>query len=645
MSRSEEFAQQIEDPPAGASRVVVRILATTDLHAYLMPYNYYTDTRDDSVGLVRIAGLIDAARAGSRNCILVDNGDTLQGSPLGDVAVEELLPHGAPHPMIAAMNALGYDVATLGNHEFDYGPKVLGTILSQARFPVVAANVHTAEDGGAFRPGRVILTRTLRDHAGRDVEMHIGITGIVPPQTAMWNRAVIGGTLVFSDTVAAVAREVSALRADGADIVVVLAHTGRGDPDTPPRPDDGAENTADAIAALPGVDAVVAGHTHEVHPAASPRDVPPGETPMVQPGNWGSHLGCMDLALDGRIAPDGDGSRRTWSVVKARTQNIPVRGGGFEASTALRSVMRAHPQLRQQLAGQHRATRRFTSRELGETAIPLNTYFSFVAPCAATQLVADAQHMAGREAIADHPELQGLRMLSAVAPFRAGGRAGPEQYTDIAVGPLRLRHAHDLYCFPNLLAILRARGSDLRCWLERSASIFRRIDPDAAGPQALIDDAFAPYNFDRIDGLLYDIDISRPARTNAIGDRLFETDGRIRNMRFADGTPLDPDAEVLVVTNSYRASGGGHFRTCFTSETVLIGADPVRDHVARFIAAADEPLSTIPGQTFRLCGLGGAEVVFATGAGALRHLDRAEELGLARRGDVDNGVVHFTLNG
>jgi 2',3'-cyclic-nucleotide 2'-phosphodiesterase/3'-nucleotidase len=369
---------------------------------------------------------------------------------------------------------------------------------------------------------------------------------------------------------------------------------------------------------------------------------------VVQPGSWGSHLGCIDLALERRdVTPGGDGAapRRAWSVMRARAQNLPVTGARFDRSTALRRVLRTNPELRRQLSAQHRATRRFTGLQIGESAVPLTTYFSFLAPCAATQLVADAQREAARHALAAEPDAGRLRLLSAVAPFRAGGRAGALHFTDIPAGPLRLRHAHDLYCYPNLLAVLRVRGRDLARWLERAASIYRRIDPSDPSPQPLVDDAFAAYNFDRLDGLLYDIDVSRPARTNATGDRLFETEGRIRNLRFADGTPVQPDDEAFVATNSYRAAGGGHFPACAASETVIAGSDPVRDHIARYVEAAQTTLRPVPSPTFRLCGFGRAAIVFETGRGALQHPDRIAELGLTLREECADGFVRFTIPG
>jgi 2',3'-cyclic-nucleotide 2'-phosphodiesterase / 3'-nucleotidase len=639
MSLCGDFVKDLGPAAVGSSRVHLRILATSDLHANLLPFDYFAGKRDDGVGLVRVAGLIAAARADAPNCLLLDNGDTLQGAPLGDVAVSDLLPRGVEHPMIAAMNALGYDAATLGNHDFDYGVPALETILSSARFPVVLANARRL-DGSPFQLSHVILERQVFDRSGGSDVMRIGVTGVAPPQVSNWNSTVLGGVLTFTDPLESVAREAALMRALGADVVVVLSHGGMEDPGADLDP-MGAENASRAIAALADVDAVIAGHTHEVKALDGDVDVTRRSAPIVQPGYGGSHLGCIDLALEKRQTPccDTDG----WRVVKARARAVSVRDAPPEGVHGLRRVLRAQPALRRDVADHHRATLRFTEQTLGETAVPLTTYFSFIAPCAATQLVADAQTAAARRAVTKDPALSRLRLLSAVAPFRCGGRAGPQNYTEIPAGPLRLRHAHDLYCYPNLLAILRVRGSDLRSWLERSASIYRRIDPDDPRPQPLIDHAFAGYNFDRIDGLTYRIDVSRPARTSAAGDRVFETEGRVQDLRYSDGTPVAPCDEVLVATSTYRAAGGGQFRLSPVAETVLIGTDPVRDYVARHIAEAGTAIAPLPRPTFCLCGLGRAEVIFETGRGALRHPCKLTDLGLEARGSGESGFMQFAL--
>lgn len=642
---SGEAVQKTGEETQTADRVLLRILATTDLHAYLLPYDYYTDRRDDRVGLVRTAGLIALARASTPNCLLLDNGDTLQGAPLGDVAVTELLPAGHMHPMIAAMNAIGFDAATVGNHDFDYGREVLESCLADADFPVVLANADRS-DGTPLLPRRTILDRVVLDEAGRQRKLRVGITGIVPPQVAKWNRSVLGGSVTFSDSVDAVRREAEALRADGADIVVVLAHAGLG-VERPARDvAPGTENTGLALTTIPGVTAVIAGHTHVVYARDAGSEEFPDAAPVVQPGYWGSHLGCIDLTLVPGRTLEG---KTAWNVVKSEANAYPVATtAAKERSTSLRNILRAFPRLKSHLRVQHRATTRFTSKTLGQTALPLTTHFSFVAPCAATQLIANAQRLAAEDLIGSDPGLRDMRLLVSAAPFRAGGRTGATQFTDVPAGPLKLRHAHDLYPYPNRLVILKMTGRKIIEWAERAASIYHQIDPADPAPQILVDPQFAAYNFDRIDGLMYDIDVSKPAWTNAAGDEVYDYAGRVHNVRYADGTPVSPEDEALVVTNSYRAAGGGYFGMCATSEAVRTSLEPVRDHIVRFITSVEGPIHPTPSPTFNLTGFGKAEVVFRTGAGAMRYPDLAAELGLTPRTCAADpadppGLVYFTL--
>ncbi|WP_375551497.1 metallophosphoesterase [Rhodophyticola porphyridii] len=208
----------------------MRILATSDLHANLHPYNYYTDRPQNTGGLARLGRIIAQLRAASDNCILVDNGDTLQGTPLGDFAAQVRTSDGRPHPMVAAMNVLGYDAMTLGNHDFNYGLDFLQSTLSGGAFPAVLANIRRA-DGTPLLPPWVILDRDMHDTTGRLRRLRIGLIGLAPPQTLKWDRSLLDGQLEAEDILDAARREIRAMRDAGADLVIVLCHSGVG-----PRP-------------------------------------------------------------------------------------------------------------------------------------------------------------------------------------------------------------------------------------------------------------------------------------------------------------------------------------------------------------------------------------------------------------------------
>nr|WP_224816163.1 bifunctional 2',3'-cyclic-nucleotide 2'-phosphodiesterase/3'-nucleotidase [Hasllibacter sp. MH4015] len=611
---------------SGDTKVELRVLATTDLHAHLLPFDYFTDRGSPVLGLARLSSLIASHRAAAANCLLFDNGDTFQGTPLADAALAEIVPRGDMHPMVSAMNGIGFDAATLGNHDFDFGIPYLTDTLAEARFPIVSANCENA-DGSDFVPRHVMLERDMVDKAGRKRTLRIGVTGCLPPQVAAWNKPHLDGALKFDDMMQTVQGQVSVLRGKGADLVIVLAHTGLGSHVAEHR----AENAARAIASLDGVDAVIAGHTHRTFPGD---DAAPGDgTPIVQPGAFGSHLGLIDLELT-------DSGADGWQVRTRACAAVPLGSGAAEVGA--HGYFPDFPELVADMDRAHKATRAFVSRPLGQTAVPLETYFSTLAPCHATQVVAAAQFAAAAPLIRADETLSGRPILSAVSPFKAGGRAGPSHFTDIPPGPLMLRHAADLYIYPNMLSVLRIDANGIREWLERSASVYRQIDPNGPARQFLIDHDFAPYNFDRLAGLRYEIDVTQPPRTNAEGDVIFDTPGRIRNLRFADDRPVLPEDEALVITNSYRAAGGGHMHAAGAAEEVLSAPFAVRDAVATHMAEADQPLHPQVEPTWSLSPLGGVEVIFETGPGAAQHEDRIAALGLTGpNAPVDNATPGY----
>ena len=207
--------------------VRLRLLGTTDLHVNVLPYNYYSDKEDVTVGLARTATLIAKARDESRNSLLLDNADAIQGNPLGDfVARERGLRRGDVHPVYKAMNLLKYNAATVGNHEFNYGLDFLGDAQAGAAFPVVAANVERAGDGKPYFKPYEILTRQVVDESGKSHPLKIGVIGFVTPQITTWDKAALEGRVVTTDIVEAARKYVPELRAKGADIVVALSHSG-----------------------------------------------------------------------------------------------------------------------------------------------------------------------------------------------------------------------------------------------------------------------------------------------------------------------------------------------------------------------------------------------------------------------------------
>ncbi|MBZ0123480.1 MAG: metallophosphoesterase, partial [Roseovarius sp.] len=262
-------AQVAPPPAAGADvsqRFHLRLLATSDVHGAILPFDYASGRDIAAYGLARTASLIARARHEARGgCLLVDNGDFLQGTPLSDL--HDIAGEDGRHPVIAAMNRLQYDAATLGNHEFNFGLPALRAALEQAAFPVICANAlvrrgaRVAEDVTLLPPS-VLIERELSDRTGARHRLRIGLLGLLPPQIMAWDRFHLARELCARDMMETAAARVPMLRAEGADLVVLLAHTGL----ETGAPGAEAENAALSLARLPGVDAIVAGHSHEVFP-------------------------------------------------------------------------------------------------------------------------------------------------------------------------------------------------------------------------------------------------------------------------------------------------------------------------------------------------------------------------------------------
>ena len=561
-------------------RLRLRLLGLTDLHANLYPYDYYRDRLDNSVGLARAASLIAEARKECANCLLFDNGDILQGTPLGDFAAAAIVKDPtAIHPVIAAMNGLDYAAAALGNHEFNYGLEALERAYAQARFPVVCCNV-LKPDGQPWFPPSIVIERDFADRSGAARRPKVGVIGVAPPQIAQWDEAHVRGRLITIDIVEAARAEARKLRGR-VDLIVVLCHSGI----SRLAPALGEENAGQDVARLDGVDALFLGHQHLLFPGEDFADVSGVDNergtlqgkPAVMAGFWGSHLGVIDLDLE------LDAGR--WRVARAKVEARPIAqrdadGAAIALVDSDASVLEAAKQA-------HAATLRYVRAPAGRLATPLHTYLALIGGDPTVQLVNEAQRAYAAPLAAARADLASLPILAAAAPFKCGGRSGPDFYTDVAQGPIAIKDVADIYPYPNSARVVRIDGATLTEWLERSASIFRRIDPASREEQPLLGPAFAAYNFDVIDGVDYAIDVTEPARYDDLGALVAPEARRIRDLKF-NGAPVEPEQSFLVVTNNYRASGGGGFPGCDGTGVVIEAPDANRDVVLKYIQSADE---------------------------------------------------------
>lgn len=612
-------------------------METTDLHVHVYPYDYYGDHASEAVGLARTAGVIEECRAEAANALLFDNGDFLQGNPMGDyIAYERGMQPGDAHPIISAMNAVGYDAGTVGNHEFNYGLDFLANALAGAEFPVVSANVATRlgdapTDDETLLPPYIILERTLTDGTGAPHPIRIGVIGFAPPQILTWDQHVLNGQLAMRDIVTAAQSWVPQMRAAGCDLVLALSHSGIGASDWA----TDMEHASVPLARVPGIDAVMTGHSHLVFPSPAFDGLPDVDVargtlagkPAVMAGFWGSHLGLIDLLLERGEAG--------WQVLdftaEARQVCPPPQSPASSAqeSTPVLEAARA----------EHTATLAYVRRPVGHSSRPLNSYFALVADDPALQLVCAAQRWHVAQALQD-TEWQDVPLLSAAAPFRAGGRSGPAHFTEVPAGGIALRNVADLYVFPNTIRAVRVTGADLADWLERAAGVYRQLQPGQPD-QPLLDPEFPSYNFDVISGLSYEIDPTQPSRFDDHG-RLRDPDGRrIRNLSHG-GMPVHPDQSFVVATNSYRASGGGGFRGTGPESIVYEGRNTNRDVLLRYIAWQGT-ICPCAGGTWRLTAPEGTSAIFDSSPHAPDHLAEVSDRRIELVSPGENGFARFRI--
>ncbi|HEM5201683.1 TPA: bifunctional 2',3'-cyclic-nucleotide 2'-phosphodiesterase/3'-nucleotidase [Streptococcus suis] len=531
--------------PVEGQSVDVRILATTDLHTNLVNYDYYQDKPVETLGLAKTAVLIEEAKAENSNVVLVDNGDTIQGTPLGNYkSIIDPIEEGEQHPMYAALETLGFDVGTLGNHEFNYGLAYLEKVIRTANMPLVNANVLDPTTKDFLYTPYTIVKKTFTDTEGKKVTLNVGVTGIVPPQILNWDKAYLEGKVIVRDAVEAVRDIIPTMRENGADIVLVLSHSGIGDDQY----EVGEENVGYQIASLSGVDAVITGHSHAEFPGTAEKpsfyakysgvDDTNGKingTPVTMAGKYGDHLGVIDLNL---VFKDGK-----WTTTSSKAA---IRKIDTKSSVADGRIIDLAKEA-------HNETINYVRQQVGETTAPINSFFALVQDDPSVQIVNNAQIWYAKQQLAGTSEAN-LPILSAAAPFKAGTRGDASAYTDILAGPIAIKNVADLYLYDNVVAILKINGAQLKEWLEMSAGQFNQVDPSSTEPQNLVNTDFRTYNFDVIDGVTYQYDITQPNKYDRNGKVVNETASRVRNLQY-NGQDVTADQEFIVVTNNYRANG------------------------------------------------------------------------------------------
>ncbi len=487
-----EFAPRCR---AGQSDTLT-IAATTDTHGRIRAWDYYDNRADPARGLTRAASIVDSIRrAQSGKVVLVDAGDLLQGNPFAYVAAR--VTRRKQNPIVAAMNAMRYDAAVIGNHEFNYGVPYLNRSVAQARFPFIAANVyHTSgnSDGAGAYPALTIVRR-----AG----VNVGIVGATTPGSNVWDAENLKTAgLRVGDIVPAVRAGVTQARKRGADVVVVVLHSGLNEPSSYDTVSTGiaSENVAARVASeVPGIDVIVYGHSHKENGGETI-----GHTLLIQPKNWATSIAAAAVPL----ACDASGER--WNVG-------PATGTLVQAAQHRedKGVLRASEQV-------HRQTIAYVTSPIGSTPVLWRADSARAMDVPLTDFILEVERKA---AGAD---------LASTAAFDLGARLGP--------GPINIAQAAQLYPYDNTLRAVRISGAQLRSYLDYSSRYYK-TNPRGA---LIVDTTVAGYNFDVVSGVEYTLDLSRQ-----VGQRV--------TTLVYHGKPVTPTDSFTLALNNYRQTGGGGY--------------------------------------------------------------------------------------
>ncbi|MDK1343642.1 5'-nucleotidase C-terminal domain-containing protein [Streptomyces sp. 378] len=537
----------------GTKRYAFTVLGTTDLHGNVFNWDYFTDKEFDDrdhndVGLAKVSTLVNRVREekGRRNTLLIDAGDTIQGTQLSYyyAKVDPITAEGGPvHPMAQAMNAMDYDAAALGNHEFNYGIPVLRKFEQQCRFPLLGAN---ALDAKTLRPAFAPYSmHRLRTPHGRDVK--VAVLGLTNPGIAIWDKANVQGKMTFPGLEEQAAKWVPKLRSMGADVVIVSAHSGSSGTSSYGDQLPYIENAAALVAEqVPGIDAILVGHAHTEIPEYFVANKKTGKRVVLsEPLKWGQRLTLFDFEL---VWEKG-----CWKVEKVGAKVLNS------------NTVEEDPKITKLLLDEHEKVVAYVNQVIGTNAAEMTSAEAPYKDVPIIDLINRIQADTVRQALAG-TEHAALPVLSQAACFSRSAR--------IPAGRVTIRDVAGLYVFENTLEARLMTGAQMKAYLEFSANYFAQTAPDAAVDPAKLTNANGTpdYNYDVVSGLSYEIDIAKPAGS------------RVTNVRF-EGRPLADDARFVFAVNNYRANGGGNFPHVAAAPVLWSNSEEIRNTMIAWVKA------------------------------------------------------------
>lgn len=547
---AEALGRGSERPP---KRYAFTVMGTTDLHGNVFNWDYFTDKEFDDkahndVGLAKISTLVEQVRAekGRHNTLMIDAGDTIQGTQLSYyyAKIDPITAQRGPvHPMAQAMNAIGYDAAALGNHEFNYGIPVLRKFEEQCDFPLLGAN---ALDAKTLRPAFApYVIKRMRTPHGPDVK--VAILGLTNPGIAIWDKANVSGKMVFPGLEEQAAMFVPRLRSMGADVVIVSAHSGTSGTSSYGDQVPYVENAAALVAEnVPGIDAILVGHAHLEIPEYFVENKGTGKKVVLsEPLKWGQRLTLFDFDL---VWEKG-----RWVVESAGSQVLNS------------NAVAEDPKITGLLADEHKKVVAYVNQVIGTSTAAMTTAEAAWKDEPIIDLINVVQAETVKAALAGGAYAS-LPVLSQASCF--------SRTAQIPAGNVTIKDAAGLYPFENTLEARLLTGAQLKDYLEFSARYYVQTASGAPVDTAKLTNAdnTPDYNYDAVSGLTYEIDIAKP------------NGSRIVNLSF-EGRAIDPAAEFVLAVNNYRASGGGNFPHVPGAKQLWANSEEIRNTIIGWVQA------------------------------------------------------------
>ncbi|MEU1196921.1 5'-nucleotidase C-terminal domain-containing protein [Streptomyces sp. NPDC005813] len=534
-------------------RYSLTVMGTTDLHGHVFNWDYfkdaeYKDAAGNAQGLSRISTLVNQIREekGRCNTLLLDAGDTIQGTPLTYyyAKVDPITAKGGPvHPMAQAMNAIGYDAAALGNHEFNYGIETLRKFESQCHFPLLGANALDAKTQKPAFPPYFIKTF----HVPGAAPVKVAVLGLTNPGIAIWDKAYVQGKLTFPGLEEQAAKWVPKLRSMGADVVVVSAHSGSSGTSSYGDQLPYVENSAALVAQqVPGIDAILVGHAHVEIPELKVTNTATGKTVVLsEPLAFAERLSVFDIEL---VFEKG-----RWQVESVASS---VRNSNSVADD---------PKITKLLKDEHAAVVEYVNQVVGTATDTLTTVEARYKDAPIIDLITKVQEDVVKAALAG-TSYASLPVIAQASPF--------SRTSEIPAGDVTIRDLSSLYVYDNTLVAKVMTGAQIRAYLEYSAEYFVQTAADAPVDVEKLTNANnrPDYNYDYVSGLQYDIDVAQAAGS------------RIKNLTY-NGAALDDAQQFVLAVNNYRANGGGAFPHVASATEVWSESTEIRTRISEWVTA------------------------------------------------------------